>query len=434
MAIPTKRYRAYFDCRGNKAATVKRAVGLLPFVLGAIAAALAVPFAVMNGLRTDPALAEWWTVHVAQGYERFVGTLTSVLPISVFELFVVLLVGAGAYLLVRLVANLCAARFYRIIKGLTVVAVGAAYVLDMYMLSMGFGYYRAPMPLMGSGADYDAKQAAMAAYWFLDDFNSLSLGMERDKNGFAVCPYSRRELAKRMRDEYARLDEGYFFNYTPIAKPVVNSWFLSSVMITGVTFLPTGEANVNVAAPPTTATFTMAHELAHTKGVQREGDANLISYYVMLSSEDDYIRYCGYYATFYSFVSAVSLTDAENPDYADIVRSVAQPTRDEYRATSDYWDRQPDITGQIGEFFNNIYLLFNGAENGTGSYDDGHISGTETPVNPDTDEPIRDPDTGKPVVIPVYSDLQKLYFYLYEQKNGVPPKSNKLGIISQGKP
>lgn len=379
----------------------------------------------MNGLRTDPALAEWWTVNVAQGYERFAGTITSALPISVFELIVAVLVVCGAYLFVRLVIDLCGARFYRIVKGLTVIAVGAAYVLDMYMLSMGFGYYRAPMPLSGSGSDYDAKQAATAAYWFLDDFNSLSLAMKRDKNGYAVCPYGRRELAEKMRGEYARLDGGYFFSYTPTAKPVVNSWFLSSVMITGITFLPTGEANVNVAAPPTTAAFTMAHELAHTKGVQREGDANLISYYVMLSSDDNYIRYCGYFATFYSFISALTLTDAENPDYAAIVRSVAQPTRAEYRATSDYWDRQPDIMGKIGEFFNNIYLLFNGASNGTGSYDDGHISGTETPVDPDTDEPIVDPDTGKPVVIPVYSDLQKLYFFCTSKKTAFRLKAIK---------
>ncbi len=395
---------------------------MLPFILGAVAALLAVPFSVMNGLRTDPALAEWWTVHVAQGYERFIGTVTSVLPVSVFELTVVLLVIIGARMFVGLVVGLCKARFYAILKGALAISVCAACVLDLYMLSMGFGYYRAPMPLVGSGADYDAKQAATAAYWFLDDFNALSLKMERAADGSAVCPYGYRELAKRMNDEYARLDDGYFFGYSPTAKPITNSWFLSSVMITGVTFLPTGEANVNVAAPPTTATFTMAHELAHTKGVQREGDANLISYYVMLSSDDDYIRYCGYYATFYSFISAVSLTDPENPDYAQIVRSVVQPTRTEYRAASDYWDRQPDILGQIGEFFNNIYLLFNGASNGTGSYDDGRLPGTETPVDPDTDEPIRDPETGKPVVIPVYSDLQEIYFYLYEQRNGVPQK------------
>lgn len=46
IPIPAKRRRAYYDSRGGRAVTVKRAVGLLPFVLGAVAAALAVPFAI----------------------------------------------------------------------------------------------------------------------------------------------------------------------------------------------------------------------------------------------------------------------------------------------------------------------------------------------------------------------------------------------------
>ena len=79
----------------------------------------------------------------------------------------------------------------------------------------------------------------------------------------------------------------------------------------------------------------------------------------------------------------------------------------------------------IGEFFNDLYLKINGANNGTGSYDDGNKSDVITPIDPDTGEPEKDPDTGKPVVIPVYSAAQKMYFKLYESKFGAPPENSE---------
>ena len=151
----------------------------------------------------------------------------------------------------------------------------------------------------------------------------------------------------------------------------------------------------------------MAHELAHAKGVQREGDANLIAEYVLLSSSDDYLRYCGYYETSYATRSAVWLAGDEQ-GYKDIVRGVSQSVVAEYNYESDYWDAQIDIIGEIGEFFNNIYLKLNGAINGTGSYGDGNQS---------SQVPSVDPDTGEEVIKPIYSQLQKIYLYLFEARN-----------------
>lgn len=382
---------------------------------------LLIPLIVMNAVRTDTELAEWWTVNIEQGYTKFAGVLTSWLPISVFELIFIILVSLAIFLFVRLVVNLCKKRFKAILGGALYLGAAALVVLNLYTMSMGFGYYRADMPVPQAGADYNAEQASTAARYFVSDFNALCDKLERDENGCVICPYDFRTLAKLMRDEYARLDDEYFFSYTPLAKPVLNSKILSDFLITGITFLPVGEASVNIDVPPTTSTYTMAHEIAHTKGVQREGDANLISYYVLLSSDNDYLRYCGYYATIYSFIRAVSLA-GEHETYSEIYNSVSAKPDVEYDFTNKYWEAQPDIMGQIGEFFNNIYLTFNGASNGTGSYDNGNQSGVIKPVDPDTGDPIIDPDTQKPVIIPVYSQVQKVYFYLYEQKFGTPPK------------
>lgn len=415
--LPVKISRApYYTAHGFKRIAVERRLRLPSFVAGAVAAALAALVLVMNAIKHDPSVAEFWSVNIAQPFERAAGTLTSWLPISVFEFAVVCLILAAIYLFVRLVVNLCFARFKRILFGILSLGVAALFVFDLYTLSMAFGYYRKPMPLVAAGADYKQEHVLSSAEHFLADFNALAEKFERDGDGNAICPYSFGELAELMKVEYARLDDGYFYSYTPTAKPIVNSWFLSDLLITGITFLPTGEANVNIAAPPTYTTCTMAHELAHTKGVQREGDANLISYYLLLSSDNDYLRYCGYYETFYSFASALTLSTDELDDYRGIVERVSPLVRTERRFESEYWSKQPDIMGKISEFFNNLYLIFNGAENGTGSYDDGHKTDVITPIDPDTGEPELDPDTQKPIRIPVYSELQKVYFYLYENR------------------
>ncbi len=410
FAIPAARtYRS----KNSDAVCVARRLGMAKFVLAAVLCALAVPFLVMNAVRENSALAEWWVINVQNMYVRVVGTLTSWLPVSVLELFVVTLIGGGLYLFARLFVNLCRARFSRVLTGLLAIGVGVMYVLDLYMMSMGFGYYRTAMPLPSAGEDYKTEQTVAAVRYFLDDYNRLAKTLPRDKDGLVIRPYSVRTLSEKLKAEFARIDNGYLSDYTPNVKPIVNSWFLSDVLITGITFLPVGEANVNVAAPPTSVTFTAAHELAHTKGIQREGDANLIAEYVLLSSSDDYLRYCGYYEAFSDLAYAVALA-GDKQEYLNIIAEVDPLVYAERRYAAQYWASQPDIMGKIGEFFNNLYLQSNGVSNGTGSYDDGNKTDVITPINPDTGKPEEDPDTGKPIVIPVYSQLQRLCFYLYE--------------------
>lgn len=394
------------SANGRFAITVKRPFNMTPFILAVTAVAFALPLVVMLGIRTDTAIAEWWTRNIQAGWERAVGTLTSWLPFSVFEFFVTAGIIVGVYLLVRLFVNLCAGRFRRVITGALAVSIGAVYILNVYVLSMGFGYYRTVMPIPQAGRDYDKARLTSVIEYFVDDYNALALAFERDDNGCAVCPYTFAELSNLIADEYSRLDGTYFARYTPKAKPVVNSWLLSDMLITGITFLPFGEATVNTVAPPSEMTLTMAHELAHTKGVQREGDANLLARYVLLNSDNDYLRYCGYYGAFYNLVSAVMLFD-DRDEYRRLVNKLDPAIGAENNYARVYWNSQPDIVGKIAQGFNDLYLKLSGALNGVGSYGDGNKSDVIIST---------DPDTGEEVKKIYYSQTQMLFFALYEQR------------------
>lgn len=410
-SMRTRRYTP----QGYRAENVKRPIRLSPFILAAVFCALCVPLAVMLDVRENTAVAEWWTTHIQASWEKTVGTLTDWLPFSVLELFIVIGVMAGVFLLVRLFVNLCKAKFRRILIGVLSLCVGGAYILNIYALSMGFGYYRAPMPIPQAGADYTENQARAAIEYFLEDFNALADTLDRDENGCVKCPYTFKELADILKKEYARLDDAYFAAYTPRIKPVVNSWFLSDTLTTGVTFLPFGEATVNTDAPPSTVTLTAAHELAHAKGVQREGDADLLARYVLLSSDDGYLRYCGYYGSFDNLLETMLLF-GDHAAYNELGVSISKRVSAEHKYAIDYWNSQPDIVGRIAQFFNHIYLQSNGASNGTGSYDDGNKSEVIIPINPDTGEPEKDPDTGDVIRKVYYSQVQMVYFWIYENK------------------
>ena len=58
------------------------------------------------------------------------------------------------FLFVRLVINLSKKRFKAILNGALAMGAAAMVVLNLYMASMGFGYYRADMPLPQAGANY----------------------------------------------------------------------------------------------------------------------------------------------------------------------------------------------------------------------------------------------------------------------------------------
>lgn len=385
--------------------TIKRSLPIKFFVLGVVICALAIPLAIMLGIRENTSVAEWWTRNIQAGWERAIGTLTSWLPFSVFELFIVIGIIIGVYLFVRLFVNLCTGRFRRILLGVLSLVVVAVYVLNLYVLSMGFGYYRAAMPLPQAGSNYTKEQAIAATEYFAADYRELAEKLQRDDNGCVVCPYSFDELTERIAEEYARIDNDYFAKYTPRAKPVFNSAVMSSMLITGITFLPFGEATVNTAAPPTVITYTMAHELAHTKGIQREGDANLMAYFVLLSSDDEYLRYCGYYEVFYSLPSAMLLFD-DREEYERLSSSESPLVYIERGYARKYWTSQWDVIGDISEFFNDLYLTLNGALNGIGSYGDGNKSDVIITIKPDGEQHREI----------IYSQIQKMFFALYEMR------------------
>ena len=364
---------------------------------------LAVVLAVLNGIRTIPAVAEWMSTHIAAAHVAVVGRIVSILPFSVYELFVLLAVAGGITLLVLGIVGLAKRKRRAVLNGLLGTLIAVLYVCNVYTVSAGFAYYRARPPVPVATRAYENDEAIAAAAYFAADFSAISDKMERDGNGCVISPYTTRQLSDKLAAEFERMGD-YYYRYTPRAKGMVASKLMSALRLTGITFLPLGESNVNTDAPPSEIPQTMAHEMAHAKGVMREGDANLVSYYLLLSSEDEYLRYCGYYSCYSEMRAAAAISGADEAQMTAL--GYPEAVRAEYAYSSTYWKAQPDIVGKVSEFFNNLYLKLNGAKDGTDSYHE--------PNNWDIVDTGEKDEFEQPIYKPVYSELMKVFFAIYD--------------------
>ena len=388
-------------------------------VLGSVGGGLLFLLLTMLWVRTlSPAFSEWVCRYVARPWIYVFGHISSIFPFTIYEFCLIALIIGGITLIVFAIIGLVRKRGKEVLVGLLSVVIFVLSALDIYTAVAGFSYYRPAPPVPKSEQKYESREVTDIVRYFLDDYNSLAEKMERDKFGNTISPYTLDELSTVLRKEYARLGSDYYYGYTPRAKGILNSWAMTLNNITGCAFLPFGEPAVNRQTPASDLVQTMAHEMAHTKGVMREGDANFVSYYLLLTSNDDYLRYCGYFSVFYSLLPAVNADSSIKTDYIEMVSSISPLIRTETSNAVKFWtekSKQPGFAGfinrvseKVGDFVNDLFLKSNGANNGSGSYSDKVTDGG-------SHEDHTDPDTGEIHYDVTYSSVQKMFFAIFEQ-------------------
>lgn len=373
-----------------------------------ICAALAAILTALLLLKRSEAVCEFFATTVSRGWIWFTGHIFGVIPLSLYELLLIFGIVAAVFLLVRIIALLFRKKALKALCVFLGVAVFGLSLGTLYAATASFAYNREPLALPFYDKKTDGEltkdDAVKIADYLVSEMNALSEKLERDENGVVKCPYSFDELAEKMKEEYKRLNgNGYFSSYTPTAKKILNKRIMSEMKITGVFFAPFGEANVNGNELDCNLPVTMAHELAHSKGVMREDDANLTAYYVTLTSDDDYIKYCGLYNVYYRMINAVSYFPNSRDDSIALSGKVADEIKAEESYEIKYWS-EFSLLSDFSNFLNDIYLKLSGSEEGTGSYGDSGII-IDTGEKDDYDRPIYS--------IVSYSPVQKLIIKLY---------------------
>lgn len=331
-----------------------------------VLSALCLAAVILYGAARIPVLAEYLFARGVTRWLSFVlGSLLGPLPVSFYEVIAVCLIAGGCVLAAYLIVLLFKKRFGAAVSILYRLAVAALSVL------LAFGLLYAPLYSRASvdGALGLEKSAVTeeslydAAEYYVSALNAASEKLSRDGEGNVLPTRTFGELAAEINDGFDSFDGGYFARYDVRPKAVLLSVPMSYLGITGIYFPFTAEANINVNIPSYELPCTMAHEMAHAKGISRENDANVAAYAVCILSEDVYLNYSGLMNAV-----AVLLNALPEEDFEELRAKLDGNILREYRNAAEHYEKYEGFIDSLSSFFNDLFLKANGVPSGTGSY------------------------------------------------------------------
>ncbi len=354
LALPADRRVAY---RG-----VDPRYERLPWVSRILYGLFAVCLCLYIAMEVSPAFADACNRTVGAAMRATLAALTSWIPFSVGEALLLLLPLILFLVLRHALRRRCDTwRTAAVFVGMLLSVVSLLF--SLFVLTFAGGYRgRTLADKMDLDTDgITGNELYDTAAYLVDGINRETEYISFYTDDFSIMPYDMDTLRDKVSEAIVRLHEetGLLQGFASSAKPVMISEVMSHMGITGVYSFFTGEANINVNFPDYTLPFTMAHEMAHQRGVAREDEANFIAYLVCIHSDDPYVRYSGYLSAYEYVAPALRRTDSDK--YMKIYGSLNDEVKGELAAYSRFYDPYRGSTvGQISSTVNNAYLQSQG--------------------------------------------------------------------------
>ena len=297
--------------------------------------------AVQRALRGNTGWMRWLSENAVRPLHRFLARLTDRLPFSVAE---VLILAAGLWLLallVRTVLGLCRKPEKGKRLGGFVMSV-LSFCLCVYAgfcLLWGVFYYGDDF-MSRSGfetRDISCEELETVTLYFAALTNRYADEVPRD--GEDVCALDRKTVLEKSRSLYTEAERQCPALLGPAvrAKPFFFSGLLSLTDFTGFFFPFTAEANVNTDFPTAYFPSTVAHELAHQRGVAKEQEANFCAVYASLLDGD--AAYC-YSACLLAWTHlGNALYTADPAAWQNIRQGLDERVVRDLEASRAYWQR-----------------------------------------------------------------------------------------------
>ena len=255
-----------------------------------------------------PIFPEFTEIVVSRGlfklYTVPVGFITSLIPISLTELCVVIAVPAVVALIVVFIVRMVKSRNHRAtaLKAGRFVAGFVSFALFIYMTAHGANYYRQPLEeLMELDTSQKSTEFLLAVCQDLASHAAEERrNLTEDENGCVQFTEDIWTELTRTGSGYEPLVEKYPFLWTSVSrqKPVQLSYYWSYTGIVGMYFPFLAECNVNTEEPDFCQPFTASHESAHSRGIAFENECNFLAYLACINSEYPEFRYSGYMMAF----------------------------------------------------------------------------------------------------------------------------------------
>ena len=319
----------------------------------------------------SPSFADFINVKIASGVRFILAKLTGIFNFSLAEtlvMFLPLLLGICIFFMIKSARkndrNAQKSLLFILLSVLITI-----YILFVFTLGTGYHAPSLDKKLSLDRSPITATELKKTADILNDGINSVINEVNFDESSASVMPYSTEELNLKLNKAYARIGKEYDFiqQFSSKVKPILLSKPMTYTYITGVYSFFSGEANINTNYPDYLIPFTMAHEMAHQRGIAREDEANFIAFLVCISSDDCYIRYSGYTQVLEYTMTA--LHDASSSLYSSFVKTLDDRYKGEIKALDSFFDHYDEsIISDVSSGINDAYQQMQGQSAGVKSY------------------------------------------------------------------
>ncbi|MBQ9967694.1 MAG: DUF3810 domain-containing protein [Oscillospiraceae bacterium] len=288
-----------------------------------------------------------------------VSSVTGAMPFALWEWLAVVIVLLALYFLFRK---------FRPIAWLTGLITFLAAGALVFTVLWGLNYYAPPVEeSFGlSKEPYSVQTLKETTLYLARQADAAAGQVQRDAEGTMLSSFDR--WASMAGDGFTALaqKDARFGGETPKVKKLLSGRLFSYMGYTGI-FVPfTAEANVNPEASTPSLPFTMCHELAHSKTIAREDEANFCAFLACLENEDPAFQYSAWYSAF-SYAYA-SLRRADPAAAQEVANSLSDLVRADYRAANEHYAQFDGPVQETAQKVNDLYLKTAGDESGTESY------------------------------------------------------------------
>ena len=303
--------------------------------------------------RTYPVWFYAWYPALSQGVMARVGSVTSLLPVSLAELVIL---GLVLWLILTFIRMLRGeTSLPRWLSGVLLgVMIGAVWFVAVWGLNY-FSPYSLADRLGLEVTGYTSDQLYNATEYYLNQANALALEVPRDEEGIAELG-TFRELADWSGEGYEALAEDYacFCPSQSTPKRVLLSRVLSYSGITGIFICFTGEANVNDETPQAALPFTMAHERGHAQAICPEEECNFAAYLACMANPHAECRYSGAYSAFIYCYNALYKQSATRA--AELWYRMNDPLKADILFANAHYEQYEGKVQETAEKVNDTYL------------------------------------------------------------------------------
>ena len=346
-----------------------------PWIYIAVAAPPALLIIIYYILRGNSNAMDWISVRISAPIRSALGFYSSLFPLKYFSVAEVLCTATALWFIYYIAATAVkiSRRKKRLLilgKRTYVIAVLALYILCCFNWLWGVGYFESSFAAK-NGISVDGVSLSdlkASAEHFLEKANGLAPLVQRDSDGHYAEDID--DMLAVSDGIYASLEKEFITlegtQYVP--KKMMYSKVMSRLGFTGFYFAFTGESNINSAAPACLIPATIAHELAHQRGVNAEDEANFVGIAACITSGNPVYEYAGYMDGLIHTMN--SLYSADYDAWATLRKGFCPELDRDWTDSNEYWAAQKTDEG-IGAAVNTFYdgyLKTYGQELGIKSY------------------------------------------------------------------